>query len=63
MDMDSLYRDNFILRIYRRDEKDPENLVGQIEFIKSGEKIPFNGFYELYGILTNTPTETGARRR
>ncbi len=52
--MESPVRDNYILRIYRRDRDDPEKVVGLVEFIQTGEKKPFKSYEELCATLKET---------
>ncbi len=47
-----LKKDSYIIRIYRRDEKDPERLFGLIEDIGEGKRKPFHNTNELNFILT-----------
>jgi hypothetical protein len=51
MSRDSI-ADNYILRIYRRDESDPLRIVGMVEVIETAEKRSFTTVDELVGIIT-----------
>jgi hypothetical protein len=39
--METLVRDNYILRVYGRDHNDPEKVAGLVEIIESEEQRPF----------------------
>jgi hypothetical protein len=43
--------ENYIVRIYRRDEKDGRKIAGTVEIIEADDKKPFVGFEELRRIL------------
>jgi len=43
--------DHFIVRIYRRDMKQPDHLVGQVEDIDLGRRQPFQSMEKLWRIL------------
>lgn len=44
--------ENYILRIYRRDERYPERVVGVVEDVETGERLPFRNLSELITILS-----------
>lgn len=44
--------ENYIVRIYRRSNCDPNEVVGQIECVESAETLPFKGMAELVEILS-----------
>jgi hypothetical protein len=44
--------ENYIVRISRRDEKDPERVTGQVEVIGKEEKKAFKNIEELMEILS-----------
>jgi hypothetical protein len=46
--------DNYIIRIYRRDQSDPRLMVGVVEVIGSRERKGFTTFEELREILAST---------
>jgi hypothetical protein len=48
--------ENYILRIYRRDECQPDAVVGLVEPVESGEIQPFRTLTELKAILAGTST-------
>jgi hypothetical protein len=50
-DMEGSSRENYLVRIYRRDKEDPERITGLVEFIEAGEKKSFATFDELKAIL------------
>jgi hypothetical protein len=43
--------DSYLIRIYRRDKKNPEAIVGIIEEIDTGEKHSFKNLSELNSII------------
>lgn len=43
--------DSYVVRIYRRDNKDRKQLVGLVEIISTQEQKPFRTVDELFGIL------------
>jgi hypothetical protein len=49
--MDKSSRENYLVRIYRRDKEDPERIAGMVEFIEAGEKKTFATFDDLRTIL------------
>ena len=50
---------NYILRIYRIDRKDPQHLMGLVEEVGGKEKKPFTNVRELLDILSH-PKRTPA---
>jgi hypothetical protein len=46
--------ESFIVRIYRQEKDNPENLVGTIEHVDTGSKKTFRRIKELWEILNNT---------
>lgn len=47
--------ENYIVRIYRRDEYQPDGIVGLLEAVETGEIQPFRTLSELTAILAETP--------
>jgi hypothetical protein len=43
--------DSYVIRIYRRDAKNPANIAGQVEFVEREETRSFGGAEELMEIL------------
>jgi hypothetical protein len=43
--------ENYIVRIYRRDEKDGRRIAGMVEIIEADDRKPFASFEELRQIL------------
>ena len=43
--------DSYVIRIYRRDEKNPEHIAGQVEFVEQEETRLFADTGELIRIL------------
>ncbi len=43
--------DSYVIRIYRREENDPRQMVGQVEIVGLDEKKAFASIEELWGIL------------
>jgi hypothetical protein len=50
--MDSSIRDNYIVRIYRRDLNDLKKIAGIVETVSLGREDVFNSVEELTAILT-----------
>lgn len=46
--------DSYIIRIYRRDAKNPVNIAGQVEFVEREETRSFGGAEELMEILAQS---------
>jgi len=44
--------DSYVIRIYRREDKNPGNIAGQVEFVEREETRSFGGADELMEILT-----------
>jgi hypothetical protein len=44
--------DSYIVRLYRRDAENPENMVGLVETVGEDEKRPFHTVSELVAILS-----------
>lgn len=58
--------ENYIVRIYRRDEKDPQKIVGVMEEVGVKGKKPFKSFDELSSMLVfpareRTDEDTGVQ--
>jgi hypothetical protein len=51
--------ENYILRIYRRDECQPGSVIGLVEVVETGEKQSFKTLTELMSILAGTSTMIG----
>ena len=49
--------ESYIVRIYRRDEKDPAGIVGLVEVVESGQTRKFMNLNEL-GIVLGRKTKT-----
>lgn len=45
--------DSYIVRLYRRDNRNPENLVGLVETVGAEEIRPFHTVNELVAILSD----------
>jgi hypothetical protein len=45
--------ESYVVRVYRRDEKNSENLAGLVELIDRKEEKPFVSFAELWMILSS----------
>ncbi len=50
--------ESYVIRIYRRDEKDPQRIVGLVEYPDSGVTERFSHVAELMKILLS-PQESG----
>jgi len=48
--------DNFIVRIYRRNMNQPDQLVGQVEDVDRGRTQPFQTMEKLWHILAGKKT-------
>ena len=48
--------ENYIVRLYRRDDANPENLVGLIETVGADKTRPFHTVSELVAILSEPHT-------
>ncbi len=61
---DSLSRDCYIVRIYRRDSEDLQKIAGIVEAVGSEESHPFKTFEELTKIMSEKtiPCPLAARR-
>lgn len=46
--------DSYIIRMYRRDAENPENLVGLVETVGEEAKRPFHSAGELVAILSES---------
>ena len=51
--------ENYIVRIHRRGECQPDSIVGLVEPVETGEIQPFSSLSELTTILAETPVITG----
>jgi hypothetical protein len=51
--------ENYIVRIYRRDEAQPDRITGLVEGVESGEIQPFSTVTELATLLAGTAAITG----
>ena len=52
--------ENYIVRIYRRDEQNPDDVIGMVERVEWDDRQPFHGLSELCEILSLRPA--GATR-
>ena len=52
--------ENYIIRIYRRDDQNPDDVIGMVERVEWGDRQPFRGLSELCKILSLYPAD--ARR-
>lgn len=43
--------ESYVIRIYRRDEQSPQNIIGLVEDVMIQETKPFKNFNELWEIL------------
>ena len=57
------FRENYLVRIYRRDAEDPERITGLVEFIEAGEKKSFATFDDLIGRGAERAAEVRAEER
>lgn len=45
--------ENFIIRIYRRDENNPDDVVGTLESVEIQQQWPFHNFSTLFQMLSD----------
>ncbi len=55
--------DSYIIRIYRRDEEDPRNVIGLVEIAERDERQPFHNPEELLTILGNASAGRKKRKK
>lgn len=55
--MEISFRESYVLRIYRRDDKDPERIRGIVEMIATNEQKAFGSMSELRDILVSAGTK------
>ncbi len=55
--------DNYIVRVYRRDSKNPDQIVGLVELVEAEEKKSFANYDELREILGITSGKKDRWRR
>ena len=46
-------QESYVIRIYRREKRYPQEIVGTVEAPESGRQASFRGFTELFAILTH----------
>lgn len=44
--------ENYIVRIYRRNASDPNEVVGYVECVETAENLPFTSIADLVAILS-----------
>jgi len=47
--------ENYIVRIYRRDDLNPDDVIGMVERVERDDRQPFHSLSELYEILSLCP--------
>ena len=55
--------DSYVIRIYRRDEQNPLNIIGLVEDVMIQETRPFKNFNELWEILRQGEKKKGGGRK
>ncbi len=55
--------DSYVIRIYRRDEQNPQNIIGLVEDVMIQETRPFKNFNELWEILRKEEKKKKERKR
>ncbi len=55
--------ESYIVRVYRRDEKDPENIVGMVEVVKTGAVKKFADRSELCDVICQRSKEKRRRSK
>lgn len=53
---------SYIVRIYRRGEASPDELVGLVERVETGREAAFHSFEELRIVLASQPRRKGRRK-
>jgi hypothetical protein len=53
----------YIVRIYRRDARDPQQIVGRVEDAESGDRQTFHNASELVRLLGGRGAEASAARK
>ena len=49
--------ENYIVRIYRRDDQNPDDVIGMVERVEWDDRQPFRGLSELCKILSLCPAD------
>jgi len=49
--------ESYVVRIYRRDVRQPRRVAGTVEVVASGSELSFKSLRELDRILTRPPSE------
>ncbi len=55
--------ENYILRIYRRDQYHPDRVVGIVEDVENGESLSFRSLTELIQILSKQQPADNERKK
>lgn len=55
--------ESYVIRIYRRDEQYPQNIIGLVEDVMIQETRPFKNFNELWEILRKEEKKKKERKR
>jgi hypothetical protein len=55
--------DSYIIRIYRRDDRNPANIAGLVEIVESDETRPFVSYEELMGMLKRLLVQSSGKAR
>ena len=55
--------DSYLIRIYRRDENNPEGITGTVEKIGTEKSHGFKSLAELGGIITGKRQDKGAGKK
>lgn len=56
--------ENYIVRVYRRDDQNPDKVIGTVERVEKEDRQPFHSLSELSKILSLCPADpyrTGVR--
>lgn len=53
--------ESYIVRVYRRNGKDPANVVGLVEIVETRERKAFKNAMEMWEIMS--PKTSGKRKR
>ena len=55
--------ENYIVRIYRRNESDPQQIAGMLENVEKSENTAFKSFEELMQLMSRLPKEADCKFR
>lgn len=50
--------ENYIVRVYRRNPRGTDDVVGYVECVENAQVLPFRGMAELVAIISNRREDT-----